>query len=139
MANPERGEVAFTVGDRVYTLVLDMNAICELEELLSTPTHPVTSAQVFVLAANYSYRHIRALVWAALRRHHKDVTLEAVGDLIEQSGGPEGFFATLKKLRGVTSPESTGRPPQARQPKRAGARTTSTRGASASAATSSGE
>lgn len=127
MANPERGEVALIVGDRTYTLVIDVNAVCELEELLSTPDQPVTSGQVFLLAAQRSVRHIRALVWASLRRHHPEMELSHTGQLIEDAGGVDEFLETLGKLRKVTQPEGENRPRKARQPKanKAGARTTS--------------
>jgi hypothetical protein len=137
MANPERGQVALTVEDRTYTLILDMNALCELEELLSTPSQAVTAAQAFVAAANLSYRHVRALVWAALRRHHPDLTLSAVGDLIEAAGGPEQLFETLKRVREASDPDPVARPRKARRSK-AGGPTTSTPGGSESTAKRSG-
>ena len=127
MANPERGEVALIVGDRTYTLVIDVNAVCELEELLSTPDQPVTSGQVFLLAAQRSVRHIRALVWASLRRHHPEMELSHTGQLIEDAGGVDEFLETLGKLRKASQPEGEHRPRKARQQKanKAGARTTS--------------
>ncbi len=132
MANPERGEVALLVGDRTYKLVIDVNAICELEELLSTPDQPVTSGQVFLLAAQRSVRHIRALVWASLRRHHPEMELSHTGQLIEDAGGVDEFLETLGKLRKASQPEGDNRPRKARQQTtRAGARTTSTLDASA--------
>jgi hypothetical protein len=132
MANPERGEVALTVGDRTYTLVLDLNALCELEEELSTPDKVVTFGQVFLEAANYSGRACRAIAWASLRRHHSDMSMRDAADLIERAGGIEEFFSTVGKLRKTTEPEGENRPRKARQAKqKAGARTTSTPGESA--------
>jgi hypothetical protein len=125
MANPERGEVALTVGDRTYTLVLDFNAQCELEELLSTPEQRMTLGRAFLLAASYSMTHIRAMVWASLRRHHSDMTVTDVGNLIESAGGVEKLLETLGKLRKASQPEGEARPHKARQTK-AGARITST-------------
>lgn len=137
MANPERGELALKVGDQTYTLVLDLNAICEIEEAMSTNGQLVTIAQVFIAAAHLSTRHVRVLLWGALQRHHKGTSLEFAGSLLEELGGPEQFFATMKKLRGLTEPEGKSRPRKARQSK-AGAHSTSTPIASASGMTSSG-
>lgn len=137
MANPERGEVALAVGDQTYKLVLDMDAICMAEEAMSRPNELVTIGQIFIGAAHKSQRHVRVLVWAALQRHQPDISLRQAGQLLVDIGGTEKFFATLKKLRGITEPEGEARPRKARQSK-AGARTTSTRGASASAGTTSG-
>lgn len=131
MANPERGEVALTVGDRSFTLVLDLNAICELEDFLSTPDRPVTIGQVFLMAARESYRHIRALVWASLRRHHSDMSITDAGDLIEAAGGVTKFFETLGKLRKATQQEGDSRPRKARQKTTPGAHGSSMPNASA--------
>jgi hypothetical protein len=128
MANPERGEVALTVGDRVYTLVLDFNAYCELEELLSTPDARVTWAQAIWLAIKDGGSAIyqRAMVWASLRRYHKDLSLDDVSDLIQSVGGFEALVETMGKLRKASEPEGEARPRKARQATKAGARTTST-------------
>ena len=127
MANPERGEVALTVKDRTYTLVLDLNALCELEDLLSKPDQTVTFGQVFLLASQYSGRHCRAIAWAALRRYHPETSLADAADVIEAAGGIDQFFETISKLKKATEPEGgSGRPPRARRQTRAGARTTST-------------
>lgn len=139
MANPERGEVALKVGDRTYVLVLDMDAICMAEEAMSRPGELVTIGQIFIAAAHKSQRHLRSLVWAALQRHHPQMDLKQAGDLVVELGGADEFFKTLKRLRGLTEPEETTRPRQARQSKKAGARITSTRGASASASAPSGD
>lgn len=133
MANPERGELALTVGDRTYTLVTDYDAICQIEKLMSDEEGRIVNmAEVYVGAAHMSYRHLRAIIWGALRQFHPDMTSQQAGDLIMKLGGPEKFLAVVRKLRQASEPEGKGRPRQARQTKRkAGARTTSTPGASA--------
>jgi len=137
MANPERGQVALTVGDRTYTVVLDMNALCELEELLSTDARSVTAGEAILQAARGSFRHTRALIWAALRRFHPDVSVTDAGALIEAMGGPDQCLETIGKLRKASEPEGDGRPRKARQSK-AGARTSSTLNGSGSVKTTSG-
>ena len=140
MANPERGEVALPIGDRVYTLVTDMAARCQVEALFQTDDKPFAYAKVALFAASYSETHIRAIVWGALRRYHPEITLVQAGELIDKAGGSEKLLATIAKLQKLSELEGKKKRPQiARQSKRkAGARTTSTRDASASAPTTSG-
>lgn len=127
MANPERGEVALTVGDRTYTYVLNSAALARLEGVLSTPERPVTWGEAFVAAARYSRTHLCAILWAGLKRHHPNVSMDDVHGLIDQIGSEDELFALFRKARGLAEPEeSTARPRPARRSKKAGARTTST-------------
>lgn len=139
MANPERGQVALTVGDRTYTLVTDMDAICQVEALMSAAEGRVVPyVEVVLGAAQHSQRHVRAIVWGALRQHHEDITLEQAGGLIVQAGGSEKLLETLRKLRKASEAEGDGRPRKARQGGPTGARISNMPNGSASAKTSSG-
>lgn len=139
MANNERGELALTVGDRELTLVLDMDAICQIESRMSAEEgRTVPFGECLIGAASNSYRHVRAVLWGALRHHHPNVTVNDAGDLLVEIGGPEAFFATLAKLRKASEPEGDRRPRRARQGRRTGARTSSTPNGSASVRASSG-
>lgn len=140
MANPERGEVALTIGDRTYTLVLDMDGICQAEAALSSPGQIVSITEIFYGAAIGSQRHARVLVWASLRRHHPDLSLERAGELMGEFGGAEKFFEVVKALRASTEPDAEDRParPQTARQAGTGARVTSLRDASESTATASG-
>lgn len=132
MANAQRGEVAITIAGQSYTLVLDMDALCQAETHMTELTgRLVTVAQLMVAAASASLVHTRALLWASMRQHHPDVSVVAAGELLATLGGPAAFFATLRALKKASEPEGTDRPPRARQgrPNRTGARTTSTRDA----------
>lgn len=71
MPNALKGEVEFEAGGETYTLVLDFNALCELEGAL-TPGDDRNGP-----------RASRATLWAALRRHHRNLSLNDAGDLIE--------------------------------------------------------
>jgi hypothetical protein len=70
MPNPVKGEVGFEAGGEGYTLVLDFNALCELEAAL-TPGDDRNGP-----------RATRATLWAALQRHHEGLSLADAGDLI---------------------------------------------------------
>jgi len=105
MANRERGEVAMEIQGQVYTLVLSTNAMCEIEELLSTPSKPVTFPEVLERVNQNSVRHIRALIWGALRAHHPTLSLVDVGNLIQEAGGLLAFSVQLQALADSTKPD----------------------------------
>src|SRR5262245_46601839 len=138
MANPQRGEVDVTVGDTTYTLALDLNAMCELEDVLSTPEHPISFQDVTRGMVASNMRYVRAFIWATLRRHHKEITLLGVSDLIQAAGGLEPFVSHIKDLMAFTRPDArdaralkeggptNGRPPEA-APSGTGTRSTSKR------------
>jgi hypothetical protein len=129
------------MGDETYTFSLDLNAMTLIEDHFSTAGKDVSFYEAFdKMQKTGSARYIRAFVWAGLQRHHKGLSLDAVGDLIQQSGGLLGFG---DKLRGAiaeaglaTIPDkadlhdlgvdANGRNPTKARPGR-GARSTSTR------------
>lgn len=128
MANPQRGDVALTVGDRAFTLVLDFDAMCQLETLLSTPDRLVTAGEALLNALRLSHVHSRALLYAATRRNHKELSLVQCGDLIEEIGGVEKFLVTVLAIKDTAEPDKedqTDRPQDARQTDGTGAPTTS--------------
>lgn len=142
MSNPQRGETSLTVGDRAYTFVLDMDGICKAEAFLSTPGQIVTIAEIFYGAAIQSQRHARALIWAALQRHHPDMTIEKVNALIGVVGGSEELLKSIEALKRSTEPDAEDVPqdrPQAARPVTGtGGPATSLADASASPVMSSG-
>jgi hypothetical protein len=140
MANQERGEIALSIGDRVYTLVTDFDARCQVESLFQTDDKPFAYEKVALFAASYSSTHLRAIFWGALRRHHPEITLVEAGELILKAGGAEALMKTIQKVQKASSVEGKSKRPQRarRQKRAAGARTTSTRDASASRQTTSG-
>lgn len=104
MSNAQRGSVTLEVGGKVYTLRLTLNALCELEDLLSTPKEQVTFQQVTAMAEKGSLRHVRAVVWAALREHHPEMSLRAAGEVIQEYGLSE-LTDHLTKLAASMSPD----------------------------------
>jgi hypothetical protein len=140
MANRQRGEVAFDVAGQTYTLVLDIDAICQLEALFSTPEREMSFSDILQRVQGNSVRHVRGLVWAALRKHHKEVTVTQAGALIDACGGLPGFNDKLAQIAQSTQPdpedaasaESNGRPHKA-QRRRAGTGVNSTSMPAASA------
>lgn len=70
MPNALKGEVGFEVEGEAYTLLLDFEALCELEGVL-TPGDDRNGP-----------RASRATLWAALQRHHAGLTLKDASDII---------------------------------------------------------
>lgn len=91
MANRERDEVDLSVGDQTYTLVLTTNAMCEVEEKMSTPLRRVSFADVLIASKHHSVAATRAIFWACLREHYPQITLDAAGKLMDQAGGAKTF------------------------------------------------
>lgn len=124
MANPQRGEVAFEIDGTTYTLALGFNAMCEVEEMVSTPARRVTFKHVAEGIVDGDVRYLRAFVWGALRRHHPEVGVKEVDALVDAAGGYLAFLPrftpVLTRLLDYTKPderdrgvlkEGNGRPP----------------------------
>lgn len=86
MANREKGEVSFSSQGQTYTLRLSINALCELEDLMSTGDKRITVQDVTQRVNRGDMTAIRALLWAALREHHPALTLKDVGNVLEAAG-----------------------------------------------------
>ncbi len=84
MANPHRGSVALQSGDRAYTLSFSVNALCELEAELDKPVSEIIAE--IQNPKQVRMNSIRALVWAALRDHHEDVSIKDAGLIATDAG-----------------------------------------------------
>ena len=80
------GEVAIEIDGKVYTFALGVNALCAVESLFSRSDRRVTFQDVMRLANAQSMTHLRGLLWASLQKHHKEMSLDDVGDLITKVG-----------------------------------------------------
>ena len=77
MANAVKGELDFAADGESYTLVLDLNALCEAEPF----------APGIMDGANLSsFRAIRAVFWAGLQRKHEGINQVDAGDIIQTIG-----------------------------------------------------
>lgn len=95
MANEERGEVDFAVGERSYTLVLSMNAIAEMEARTKK-----TYGQLVASMSALDITALRDIFWMTLKKHHAKTfdTAAKVGDLIDEAGGPNAAVRALDRL-----------------------------------------
>lgn len=82
MANKVKGEVGFKVDGQDYTLLLDLNALCEAED-------HVPGIMDGGLASMKSIKAIRAVFWSGLQGHHPDVTLIKAGQIMQALGVPK--------------------------------------------------
>lgn len=96
MANREKGEASLQIGDETYTLCLDLNAMAIIEEYFSTPTKDVQFYEAFAKLEKGGIRYTRAFIWAGLQKHHKGLSIEATGELIQRAGGLYKFGDKLK-------------------------------------------
>jgi hypothetical protein len=92
MANAERGEVALKVKGREYTLALTFGAFCEYEALTGRSAYRLDFQSL--TATDH-----RALIWAALQRHHRGATLADVEAMYFDAGIPAMKTALEEALR----------------------------------------
>lgn len=95
------GEVALEIGGQTYTLKLTVNAMVELQDVTGQSFQD-TLARV----NGGDVKAIRDFVWASLRKHHKALTQEQVGDLIDEAGGIFGFAEQLGTLAQSATPDA---------------------------------
>lgn len=95
MANRERGEVSVEIDGTSYTLCIDLNAMCRLEDMFSTPERDVTFQDVLKEVNAGKLRYMRAIFWSAFQKYHPQIRLEDVAALIQASGGIGGFSAKM--------------------------------------------
>jgi hypothetical protein len=105
MANRQKGEVNLVVDGRTYTLVLDIDAMCALEEHFSTPSHDATWDEIAVKVNKGSVRVVRALIWAMLQRHHPELSVVDAGHLMNDAGGILGLAKVLKVAMESATPD----------------------------------
>lgn len=109
MANKQLGEVPLEVNGKTYTLVMDINAICELETLFSTPERDASFVEIAERVQRGSMRHVRGCLWAALRRHHKELSLEDAGAL---ASSISELSTTMAALNASMTPDKADLPPK---------------------------
>lgn len=133
MANPERGEVSITVDETTYTMVFNMGAMIAAEEKAEAIGMPLTWDEIVTRADKGSARCFRLFIWAMLSKHHPQLTLDQVSDLIDQVGGAIGMQRAVQAAHRGLQPDPKDaqalgpapRPRRARAVNGTGARSTS--------------
>jgi hypothetical protein len=93
------------VDGRTFTLVLDIDAMCALEEHFSSATHDATWDEIAAKVNKGSVRVVRALIWAMLQRHHPDMSVVEAGHLMNDAGGILGLAKVLKVAMESATPD----------------------------------
>ena len=115
-ANPQRGEVDVQVGDRTWRLRSCANAMIRLEEATE---QRATWIQAKFQRGEETLGDVRALLFSLLTEHQPEITLDDVGDLMDEMNklGPEEVQKTIADALAVGSPE-----PSEADPPRPGSR-----------------
>lgn len=90
-ANSEKGEVSLVAGGQTYTLRLDMNAICLIQDKSGLGIVEALS----VLQSGKFDPVMRVILWGMLVDGHPDMSVEAAGRLLPAGGVVE----LLDKMR----------------------------------------
>jgi hypothetical protein len=112
MANLAKGEVGFQADGKAYTLVLDIDALCLVEERLNMSALRIMA----IIMTQPQLRYIKLLLWAGLQAHHKGLTESQAGELIVEIGGVVGAADLINRGFAATFPtpeaaEGAGDPP----------------------------
>jgi hypothetical protein len=108
MANSQKGELDIDVDGKTYRLALDLNALCEFQELVYPGDPDFDMGETIARIGKGNFVLSRALFWATLRRHHPDVTLRDVSELC--SGfGYKPWMELLPKLLDFMQPDAIDR------------------------------
>lgn len=83
MPNPYRCEQEIQVDEQLYRLVFNWNTAAEYE-FASRET--ISQALEALAAGRLSAVTLRAMLWAGLRTHHRDVSIEQAGEMISRAG-----------------------------------------------------
>jgi hypothetical protein len=82
MANPIKGEVQFTADGKQYTFRLGINAQVIIENRVGMTVQKFMRDK----GDDFGASDIRLLFYAGLLHHHKDITEERAGDIIDEIG-----------------------------------------------------
>jgi hypothetical protein len=114
MANPNKGEIAFDVDGKRYTLRYSIDAICSLEA--EAGKGMVALIGELQDPSKMSLTLARQVLWAGLLEHHPELTVKEAGELIPAAGGlmkivslfNEAFEANFTQAEGKQNPRKAG-------------------------------
>jgi len=87
MANAKKGEVGVKFRGKSLKLVLDFNAICELEDMLGRDIVTIArELEAGEKSGKVSFRIMRAILWASMQKSMPDAGIRDAGDLAQTLG-----------------------------------------------------
>jgi len=108
MANPQKGELDIDIAGKTYRLALDLNALCEFQDLVYPNDPDFDMGDTIARIGKGNFILSRALFWATLRRYHPEMTIRDVSDLV--SGyGYKPWMDLLPKLLDFMNPDAIDR------------------------------
>lgn len=115
MSNKTLGQFDIVAGGKTYTLQFTINALCALEDELGGGS----IADIGETMGNRpSLKMLRTLVWVGLQQHHKAVSKEEAGDIIDAVGIEAVSAAVMSAVtasfglkQGTTAPLAAAAPP----------------------------
>jgi len=108
MANPQKGELEIEVAGTRYLLALDLNALCEFQELMYPGDPDFDMGVVIGRIGKGNLILSRALLWATTRKHHADLTMKDVGLLVTEFGY-KPWMELLPRLLEFMQPDASDR------------------------------
>ncbi|MCW1934537.1 hypothetical protein [Pararhodobacter zhoushanensis] len=110
----EKVAVPLADGATLY-LRADVNALCEFESVVSRAgLDPLRELVGVEQGFRGTISALRALIWACAVVHHPSLTVQAVGDLLDQNGQAlrDGLAEALKRSAPVKAEgDASGNPP----------------------------
>jgi len=82
MANRFMGEATVQANGSTYTLRCDFNAMCSFEDQTGEDALAVFAQ---FETGKVSVKHMRAMMWAFMQKHHPEATLDIAGDLLSEN------------------------------------------------------
>jgi len=82
MANRFMGEATVQANGSTYTLRCDFNAMCSFEDQTGEDALEVFGK---FETGKVSVKHMRAMMWAFMIKHHPESTLEEAGELLSDN------------------------------------------------------
>lgn len=108
MANPQKGELDIEVDGKTYRLALDLNALCEFQELMYPNDPDFDMQEVIGRIQKTNFILSRALLWATLRKYHPEMSIKDVSPLV--SGyGYQPWMMLVPKLLAFLNPDAVDR------------------------------
>jgi hypothetical protein len=94
-SNPRKGEVEFTLGEKSYTLLFSINALCVLEERMGGGSF-VELANAMRDPDKVGLSTLRTLFWSGLYERHEELTEKEAGQLMHDLGLVEASNLVMK-------------------------------------------
>jgi hypothetical protein len=91
--NSHKGELGFTAEGRQLTLSYSIDALCRIEDRFDKSALTVLAAMM----RDPQVRKLRAVLWAGLQEHHKDIDEKTAGELIRSLGGVQPTVELINK------------------------------------------